>query len=194
MSTRTLRSHTASGTTTQTLPNQPSSHTPDPETLPSQGLKNAETPVRLYSDVAASRAASPMGENYRDPIKDTETRASDAIKPVTDANDNTSSESEDGNSPWTTVKRGRARSLDSIKESIKNKKLIYLKPDALTKEQKQQVEQRQAKITMESDTEKEPGPSRKKGKATDPREWGNAGIDLEELDPETQAALIDAYK
>ena len=85
---------------------------PLPQYPPSQVLETAEAPVRLYSDAAASRPPSAREENYLSPIEARDSRADEDVRPITDANGDTSEESEDGDPRWTTVRRGRAHSLE----------------------------------------------------------------------------------
>ena len=171
-------------------------------------LETAEAPVRLYSDAVASRPPSSREENYLSPIEARDSRADEDIRPITDANEDTSEESEDSDPRWTTVRRRRAHSLDSTKKNLRNKELIYLSKtlsaeqeevvkaavNLLTDEQKEQVVRRQDKIVLSKETDNEPGASRSKGKTVDPREWGNVGIDHRELDPELQAAILEMYE
>jgi hypothetical protein len=141
----------------------------------------------------------------------------DEDRASTDAEDS-DDESEGEDDPrWTSIRRRRAQSLDSTKKNLKNKKLRYLKPDIstlskeqertvkaatnlLTKEQKDNVRRRQDKVTTQREENNPPGPepgsssSREKGKTVDPREWGNAGIEPEELDINTQEAMIKEYE
>jgi hypothetical protein len=159
--------------------------------MPSQALENAET---LISRLPPSR-----GEIT--PVLDE--RASTDVEESSD-------ESEDDDSP---VKRKRAQSLDSARNRLRNKKIVYLNPKSktlsteqeqaveaatslLTQEQKDQVQRRQDKVMIqnEEDDSSEPGPSQNKGKTIDPREWGNAGIDPEELNANIQEALINSYE
>ena len=37
------------------------------------------------------------------------------------------------------------------------------------------------------------GPSEAKGKGIDPREWGNAGLSIDEIDVDTQRAALESY-
>jgi hypothetical protein len=168
------------------------------EVTPSQTLESTEAVT------TTSVMPPPYGE---DP-------APDDLRASTDIEDS-SDESEDENPRWTSVKRGRARSLDSVKAGLKNKKFVYIKnktltteqeetvskaTEQLTPEQREHVQQRQSKVAhqKEDDSSESEEPqaetSRGKGKATDPREWGNSGIEPEELDVEIQEAMIDAYK
>jgi len=122
--------------------------------------------------------------------------------------DNSSSEQDD--TPWITIQRRRARSLDSAKNSKYDKNVVHFKTknltmeqqktvkaaaEALTKEQMARVQCRQEIVhEHKTDNEEQPESSKSKGKMIDPQEWGNAGINHEELMLETQAAIFDAYK
>ena len=144
------------------------------EEMPSPALNSIETPISLMPPTHGE-------EQILDPD---ENRASTDVE---DSDD----ESEDEDPRWTTVRRGRARSLDSVRNSLKNKKIIYLNPNALSTEQKKV--DNTAPNLINNDTE-DPGTSRDKGKTIDPREWGNAGIEPEELDIGIQEAIIKEYE
>ena len=122
---RILRSRTAAANTTTRIP-LPSSRNPAP---PSTRLATTEAVTRLYSDVTASRPPTPERVVTPGPITAPETPVDgivDAIKPLTDVEDDMSDNSDDGEVSWTTVRRrGRAQSLDSVKKSLLNKKLMY---------------------------------------------------------------------
>ena len=89
------------------------------EEMPIPALNSIETPISLMPPTHGE-------EQILDPDKN---RASTDVE---DSDD----ESEDKDLHWTTVRRGRARSLDSVRNSLKNKKIIYLNPNALSTEQK----------------------------------------------------------
>ena len=168
------------------------------ETLPSHTLEDliAENPIVI------SRAPPQKGEKrIADP---------DEARASTDVEDS-SNESGDDDLRWSTVKRGRAQSLDSARTNLKNKKIIYLNKQLsyeqkrtvdvatglLTSEQKDRVQRRQDNLRTVPQLEENspiPGPSQNKGKTVDPREWGNAGIESEELDIGVQEAIIKAYE
>jgi hypothetical protein len=175
--------------------------------LPSSELETSG----VLDDVEHPRPPSPPAEEEETarplPVKEvTETVPVMATRSSTDVEDN-EDDSEDEDAPR--AKHGRARSVDSAQYSIRNKKTIYFKShtlsteqeqtvnaaaEALTQAQKERLERRQENVTTRVEENNEPGTSLSKGKAIDPGNWGNSGIDPEELDPETQAALIDAYK
>jgi len=202
MSTRVLRSKTIAENTSKRTRRQTSLPGDEPET--------AEVATRMYSDVVASRPPSPRvrEENpIRHPVEPVA-----VMQPLTDIGDPDSSSSEpdeNNGSPWITVQRKRARSLDSAKKSRYNKNLVQFNTstrklsteqekavkaatEALTSEQRERVARRQDVLDVQSEEDDEE-PSRDKGKTVDPREWGNAGISRKELNPEIQAAMIDAY-
>ena len=179
-------------------------------TKPSNELKNSKTPVHLYSDVVASR---PPSQRAREEIAldrqepDPKSRPNEIAKSIIDL-DNSSSDQND--TPWITVQRRCVRSLDSAKSSKYDKNVVHFKTknltmeqqktvkaaaEALTKEEMVRVQHRQEIVyEHETDNEEQPESSKSKGKTIDPREWGNAGINHEELMPETQAAIFDVYK
>lgn len=67
----------------------------------------------------------------------------------------------------------------------------------MTNEQRKKVQLRQEKIRPrqdDSESSREEGPSKNKGKTIDPREWGDADIDHDELDVEAQEAALKSFK
>ena len=65
--------------------------------------------------------------------------------------------------------------------------------ELLTEEQKEKIAQRQDKVANQLENV-ESGPSRNKGKMIDPREWGSARLNPEELDINVQEAIFEAYE
>jgi hypothetical protein len=116
---------------------------------------------------------------------------SDENRASTDVEDS-EKESEDESDPrWSSIQRKRARSLDSTKRSLRNKKFEYIKTKKLsterketikaatgllTEEQKKHVQRRQNRVETQGEepNPNEAGPSRDKGKTIDPREWGTS--------------------
>jgi hypothetical protein len=181
--------------------------------MPSHELETAEISISRPPSPQREETPSPELENPEIPISRTLPKkgkndvALDEDKATTDIEES-EDESEDEDPRWTTVRRKRAQSLDSAKKNLINKNLIYLKPntlsteqkkvvdaatDLLTRDQKDQLRRRQNK-TQHNENNAEPGPSRNKGKTVDPREWGNVGINPEEMDINVQEAILDAYK
>ncbi|KIM46695.1 hypothetical protein M413DRAFT_23065 [Hebeloma cylindrosporum] len=69
----------------------------------------------------------------------------------------------------------------------------------LTTAQKERIERRYRNVARKqlrstSPASRGEGPSKSKGKGADPANWGNAGLDEEELDPEVQQAALDSLK
>ena len=185
--------------------------------MPSRELESVETlQVSLLPPPQREEILmpGPEPENAETSISKTYIHRKD-VEPVpddarasTDVED-TSDESEDDGPPETTVRRGRAHSLDSAKMRIKNKKIIYLNSQTLsteqgeavdaatrllTDEQKEHLERRQMNIETRGEETNEPGPSRSKGKGRDLGNWGNAGLAPEELNIDIQKAMLDAYE
>ena len=118
--------------------------------------------------------------------------------------DNNSSEQDD--TPWITIQRRPTRSLDSAKNSKYDKNVVHFKTKNLTMEQQKAVEAAAEALTKEqmawvqhrqeimhaheTDNEEQPESSKSKGKMIDPPEWGNAGINHEELMPETHQQFL----
>jgi hypothetical protein len=181
--------------------------------MPSHELENAETMISRPTFPQREEMPSPELESPEimiskaPPLKGENPMTLDEERASTDIEDS-SDESEDEDPRWTNVKRKRAQSLDSAKKNLINKKIIYLNPSTLSTEQGKAVEaatnlltqgqkdqlQRRQNKTQHNENNAEPGPSRKKGKAVDPREWGNAGIDPEEMDINIQEAMLNDYK
>ena len=160
------------------------------EELPSRELENAE----------GMTSVDPP--NYRESmdVPDPDERASTDVEDSPD-------EYEDGDPQWSSIRHGRARSLDSARASLRDKKIIYLKPSALSAEQEKAVEAatesltqeqkehiQQCQVVAQPNKDSIPGPSCNKGKTVDPREWGNAGINPEELDINIQQVMMAAYE
>ena len=168
---------------------------PQGEVMPSHDeLENAE--------VTTSRPYSLMKKEMIPTPDDNRASDEDSLNESTDEGDSRS-----------TVRRMRARSLDSARKRLRNKKFIYLETKTLSTEQEKAVNTATSLLTQEqkesmqrhqnvvvtqhekaSPNDMDPGPSRKKGKAFDPREWGNAGINPEEMNIKIQEAIFDAYQ
>ena len=139
------------------------------------------------------------------------------VSPLPDIVDSTSSEEDEPpeikekNLPWTTVKRRRARSLDSPSEggvskgrdSVPNRRLTKEQVRAvetattnMTTPQKEVLRRRQKKVVPIRGGSPTPsqgeGPSKRKGKGIDPREWGNVNISRESLDVNAQAVALES--
>ena len=179
------------------------SHAQTSTAQPSPQLENAE--------VETSRMPLPHGEEMpsttlEKPPKEGETAVPEDVRAAsTDAEDDTSDDESDDH-PRKSAKR--AQSLDSAKRRLRHKKVVYLKSNTLsteqekaveaanellTEEQKEQIAQRQDKVANQIEND-ESGPSRNKGKMIDPREWGKARLNPEELDINVQEAIFEAYE
>ena len=87
------------------------------ETMPSQALENTEAQT-------STRLPVPREHEPLDDLDHDDARAS------TDAEDSEDESDDEQEDPrWSTVRRNRAQSLDSARANLKNKQLIYLKPD-----------------------------------------------------------------
>ena len=131
------------------------------------------------------------------------TFSSDAVG--CEVNEDTSDEQE-MSSPWQTVDRRRARSLDSAQPApskktghrgqapVKKITVTAKKPSNMAQnaaERRHEATKPCHKTLVESRQE---GPSRPKGKNTDPREWGDVHLDEHEMDVDTQQAAYESYK
>jgi hypothetical protein len=170
----------------ETLISRPSSPR---EAMPSQVLETAEAQT--------SRLLTPKEHEPLDDLDDA--RAS------TDAEDSEDeSEDEQEDPRWSTVRRNRAQSLDSARANLLNRQLIYLKPKVSpTKEREAVADEAEGQPSVRKEgsrrrEHRETSPASKqpriKGKGTDPREWGNSGIDPGEIDIDEQIAMLNAYK
>ena len=169
-------------------------------------------PVVITQDEVVPVAREPIVLNTRPEIRVVPTISRENIKGV---EQDTSSEGNDspedpGDAPWTTVKRRRARSLESYELASKdcsgsrNAKGLTLEQvqavkaavKTLTMSQKDVIREREKKVTQQrgtSSSSREKGPSRPKGKGIDPREWGNVNISQESLDIEAQEAVLRSF-
>ena len=181
---------------------------------------NAETTsaVRLYSDAVASRPPSPRRERPLSPSIGPIVDHNRARMPVPSNDDSTESLAreveEEGSgenietpdqpeyhSGWTRVQRKRARSDGSIPNkrtlTTEQRETVELATKGLTKEQQLKFQKRQSNIRPRRDSSvssRGEGPSRQKGKAIDPREWGNVNFSSDSLDVDAQAAAFDSLK
>ena len=186
----------------------------------------ATVAVRSYSQVVASRPPSPADVRplspaqarpallVDDPLRDQSGTTSTYRRddPV-NSNDNVISapgytQSENGeyperedNSPWTTVRRRRARSHDTPQRkkplTAEQQQIVKIAADKMTDEQRKAVRRRQQNIQIRrgcSPINQGKVSTRQKGKTIDPREWGNVNISRESLDLEAQAIALDSFK
>ena len=233
MSSRTynLRNRLEAGIATQlTAPSVstlPRPLTPPVRDLPPHmpgGPPQNDSPVALYSDIVASRSPSPLKETStatthhtavepnaeRPPIGGSGPGiknvpvSKDAYDVPTVPNKPVISPQDPGDEPWTTVRRRRARSLESLDPirsysgSLSAKdltpdqvRMVQAATENLTNNQKRVLSNRQRKVAhqrMSSSSSRGEGPSKPKGKGVDPREWGGVNISQESLDVEAQAA------
>ena len=175
-------------------------------------------PVRLYSDAVALRPPSPRREKLAQPsgkpVRDLDTKVPERTSEVEGSREEDGSQNEGDSSSkevetpdkveypsWTTVKRRRARSEGSLqyKKPLTSEQANAVKraAEGLTAEQKQKILRRQEKVRSRRDasvSSRGEGPSKPKGKAIDPREWGNVDFSRENLDVEAQAAALKTFK
>ena len=204
----------------------------DTATAASPLVQNTDVAAALYSDVVASRPPSPRKENSTSPAKPVEhpskeidsegvfgyskTEQKTANENERISNSLSSDESElpkELENQWTTVKRRRARSLDSqtdyrvpkisgVKETPaetltrQQVRVVQAAEQALNPKQNELVQRRREKVVghqQNSQPSRGEGPSRSKGKGIDLREWGNVNISRESLDVEAQAAALESF-
>lgn len=120
------------------------------------------------------------------------------------SNEDSISPQDPGDEPWTTVRRQRARSFESLEPvrihtgsrrdqglTVDQVQAVKAATEAMSQSQKEVLQKRQKKVTHqreESSSSRGEGASRPKGKGIDPREWGNLNVSQESLDIEAQAA------
>ena len=174
--------------------------------------------VRMYSDVVASRPPSPLPVRERPVVPLVGPAAGPDLmrvvvpEPSNDGSygshglDNEGSvEVETPDQPeyhsWQKVQRKRARSDGALynKDSLTSAQTQAVKRAAagLTAEQRQQILLRQERVRPRRDdsvSSRGEGPSRPKGKTTDPREWGNVDFSRENLDINAQMAALKNFK
>jgi hypothetical protein len=183
----------------------------------------APVAVRMYSQVVASRPPSPAMERYLQPSDEptavqegtgTLTRSEEERRPVSRNNNAvnirgyTYSETSEypeweDNSPWTTVRRRKARSQELPMRgkplTSEQVQVVNIAAGSLTDEQRKNFQRRQEKIPPQRDdsvSSRGEGLSmaRRQGKTIDPREWGNVNLSRESLDIEAQAAAFASFK
>jgi hypothetical protein len=183
----------------------------------------APVAVRMYSQVVASSPPSPAMERYLQPSDEptavqegtgTLTRSEEERRPVSSNNNavniggytysETSEHPEwEDNSPWTTVRRRKARSQELPMRgkplTSEQVQVVNIAAGSLTDEQRKNFQRRQEKIPPQRDdsvSSRGEGFSmaRRQGKTIDPREWGNVNLSRESLDIEAQAAAFASFK
>ena len=176
-------------------------------------IVDTDSPSALYSDVVASRPPSPRKETEasvvlnvpRPPVRnggDVDTNVVPEINVGTTSEEDEPPIVKEKISEWTTVRRRRARSLNSLNENrslgregiTSSRELTEEQSQAvkaattnMTTPQREMVSRRQRKVPVRRGSptpSREEGTSRKKGKGIDPREWGNVNISRESLDVE----------
>ena len=180
----------------------------------------ATVAVRSYSDVVASRPPSPRRERPVPPAYSLTDDLGSMREPArlgdgnpVSNNDNGSQENGDNSeaeietpdrveySSWATIQRRRARSdgalpNENVLTSAQAQAVNRATAD-LTTEQKQQILRRQENVRPrrnDSISSRGEGPSKPKGKATDPREWGNVDFNRDNLDIDAQMAALKSFK
>ena len=134
------------------------------------------------------------------------------IIPISSSEDRPpASTAEEEGPEWTTVRRRRVQSLSSLDRAPEVNRAV-LKSQALTAEQVRTVEVAAGNMTAqqketfkrrkdtiqtvdnqeESASSRGEGPANPKGKGVDPRNWGNANISQESLDPMAQTAAYES--
>ncbi|KAG2118348.1 hypothetical protein BD769DRAFT_1390686 [Suillus cothurnatus] len=108
-------------------------------------------------------------------------------------NEGSNESGDDQSREWTTVQRKRSWSSPSHNEQAN---LVKLAEKELMKKDCQILEARKhnLNLTRERLMSREEGPSKNKGKAPDPRNWGDAGVEDDEIDLDTQRAALESFR
>ena len=136
--------------------------------------------------------------------------SNDNLEKSSSSNDDASPKDQEGQG-WTTVKRRCARSLSLLprtkKSSIEGihtstlltteqRNTVKAAAEALSPQQKQQIQQWNLKLTTWQDFTSltGEGQAQNKGKTIDSQEWGNIQFNIEEIDVAAQAAAFESFK
>ena len=174
---------------------------------PSSQFENAEVDT---SRVPSTHEEMPSAALEK-PLQQKETTVPESARDSNDGEDDPSENESDNGQPRKEYpdKPERARSLDSANRSrqinpvyfksstlsTEQEKAVEAANESLTTEQKERIATRQEKVARQHEsTEVQAESSRNKGKTVDPREWGNARLNSQELDIEVQKALLEAYE
>ena len=151
-------------------------------TMPGGLPEIAEEDTHLYSDVVASRLASPRGEKTsRDPV----------VVPKILVTEHESSDEPGEGEVLPGSPLGNKQSIDTeLHVHDEQLDIIQLAENSLTVEEKVRVQRQQDTV----DAQQKSQAKKAKGKVVNPQEWGNVKFDETELDPETQEALLRTYQ
>ena len=178
---------------------------------------DSKGPRRSYSDVAASRPPSPTmcmvdetpippGRNPSLNREIDDEHASTAAPVPVESPIMDTSESDEDERPWTTVKHRRSSKINKkLNNSIditqnltaEVQSAVQQGEQALTVAQKEQILRRHTKVRNphhERSESRGEGASNPKGKQIDPREWGNVQLSESEVDVQAQQAALKSYK
>jgi hypothetical protein len=180
--------------------------------------------MKSFRDAVAVRTLPrlPTGEKEPSstPVAERETEIDDSVQAPVVGSEETSHTSlsglsdddeDDGNGPWTTVQPRRSRSLESLRKLRSNRNYIPHKVnqnemgddpnidaavESLTDNQRKHINRREKTVrsTQDNSRSHEEGPSRLKGKGPDPSNWGNVGINPDELDAEAQRKGFEFFE
>jgi hypothetical protein len=162
--------------------------TPEPETA---------SPRRRYSDVVARRPPTPVQEEgAKQPDRDPDCKVPGALEETRLLTSDEETEQvrahvvyhlQDKESPWTSVQRRRAHSFDS---AVPREARITTPVNMPNKFDKQRVKP----VRRDSLISHGEGPSEKKGKGPDPRNWENIDLGDQDINKDVQQALLNIYK
>jgi hypothetical protein len=155
------------------------------------------------------------------PVAERETEIDDSVQAPVVGSEETSHTSlsglsdddddDDGNGPWTTVQPRRSRSLESLRKLRSNRNYIPRKVnrndmgddpnidaavESLTDDQRKHIDKREKTVRSAQDNSRshEEGSSKPKGKGPDPLNWGNVGINPDELDSDAQRKGFEFFE
>ena len=187
------------------------------EILPSIALENPGTLIPETNSQAREDMPDMTSENVEALDLATSPSFEALMVPDDDENKSASTEAEESNygdesDHLFTKKPIRARSLDSDRVPQRNtnlkpvstepsktlsaeqEKAVETATKQMTTEQQEQVARRQERVDLQGGiSQNKAEASLHKGKAIDPRNWGNVDIAPEEMDVNTQKAMIDEY-
>ncbi|KAG2092938.1 uncharacterized protein F5147DRAFT_657550 [Suillus discolor] len=171
---------------------------PPSETAETEGLSlGGKTPVDNPTSVSRDSEETEKNTHFETPANE---RSWSTVRPEN------SGDGQSGN--WTTIERkcsAGAKGATQKKGEHQNltreqENLVRKAENKLTPAERERIRtrwnlpSRPASDGSESEESPGEGPSRSKGKAPDPRNWGHADIEEDDLDLEAQRAALDTYR
>ncbi|KAG2365356.1 hypothetical protein BDR07DRAFT_1481479 [Suillus spraguei] len=169
---------------------------------------SVNTPTRLYSDMVLARNPSMLGAFEATPIGTNEHIGPAVVHSESEPSSDERSVGSCDDQPkeWTTVQRKR-RTRSPLREVSQERQrtsgmnqeqvnLVRIAESELTEHDSKIIDarNRNLNLTRESNESRGEGTSRDKGKAPDPRNWGNVGLEEEEVDLDAQRAALAPFR